>query len=149
VFAAHPHGAPLSRAPRPRSGPAKRANENPNSPDETDVQAAVANIEQNYVDLAKERGIYMNKCKKIRATMAGDYDTAAQKGIAKKLLKMIIKERELERKIYAVADSLENDERSEMDMLKEKLGEFANTPLGKAALAQTAGGNGQAQAGAT
>lgn len=111
------------------------------------MQAAVANIEQCYSDLASERGIYMSKCKRIRETMAGDYDKASDQGISKKLLKKIIKERELERKIFGLSDDLEADERSEIEMLKEKLGEFANTPLGKAALAKV-DGSGLAQAGA-
>jgi hypothetical protein len=115
---------------------AKRANENTNGPDDTDVQAAVQNIEQRYVELASERGVYMQKCKRIREGMASDYDDAVNKGIAKKLLKKIVKERDLERKIYALGDDLEPDEVSEIEMLKEKLGEFANTPLGKAAMAQ-------------
>jgi len=126
---------------------AKHATENTNSPSEDDVQAAVANIEQCYSDLASERGIYMSKCKRIRETMAGDYDKASDQGISKKLLKKIIKERELERKIFGLSDDLEADERSEIEMLKEKLGEFANTPLGKAALAKV-DGSGLAQAGA-
>lgn len=118
---------------------AKRANENTNGPDDTDVQAAVKNIEQCYADLASERGVYMQKCKRIREGMASDYDDAVNKGIAKKLLKKIVKERDLERKIYALGDDLEPDEVSEIEMLKEKLGEFANTPLGKAAMAQAEG----------
>jgi hypothetical protein len=77
----------------------------------------------------------MNKCRGIRQRMAGDYDTAQEKGITKKLLKKIIKERDLDRKIQAITDDLEPDELSEHQMLMEKLGEFANTPLGKAALA--------------
>jgi hypothetical protein len=112
------------------------------------VQAALAHVEQNYADLASERGIYMSKCKRIRETMAGDYDKASDQGISKKLLKKIIKERELERKIGALTDDLEDDERSEHQMLMEKLGEFANTPLGKAALAKVDGGTTLAQAGA-
>ena len=38
----------------------------------------------------------MTKCKKIREVMLGDYDTAADQGVSKKLLKKIIKERALE-----------------------------------------------------
>jgi hypothetical protein len=113
----------------------KKANENTNAPSEDDVQASVANIEQNYADLLREKGIYMNKCRGIRQRMSGDYDTAQEKGISKKLLRKIIKERDLERKISAITDDLEPDELSEHQMLMEKLGEFANTPLGKAALA--------------
>jgi hypothetical protein len=77
----------------------------------------------------------------------GDYDSASEKGISKKLLKKIVKERDLERKIAKLTDDLEPDEVNEHAMLMEKLGEFANTPLGKAALA-SASGNGGAQAGA-
>jgi hypothetical protein len=99
------------------------------------VQAAVASIEKQYEKLGTGRGVYMNKCKRIREVMAGDYDEANKRGISKKLLKKIIKERELERKISAITDGLEDDGRSELDMLMEKLGEFANTPLGKAAMA--------------
>jgi hypothetical protein len=121
---------------------ARNAKENTNSPDDTDVQAAVRNIEERYVDLASERGVYMQKCKRIREGMANDYDTAGNRGISKKLLKKIVKERELERKIAALTEDLEPDEISEHQMLIEKLGEFANTPLGAAALAKA--GNGTA-----
>jgi hypothetical protein len=51
--------------------------------------------------------------------MAGDYESAIEKGISKKLMKKVVKEREFERKIFALSDDLEADERSEMDMLKE------------------------------
>jgi hypothetical protein len=105
-----------------------------NSPEEEDVRAAVSNIEQCFTELASERGSYMSKCRRIRDTMASHYDEAANKGIAKKLLKKIVKERELERKIDALTIDLEPDERSELEMLVEKLGEFANTPLGQAAM---------------
>jgi hypothetical protein len=115
---------------------AKKANvENSNTPSQNDVQGAVRAIEECYERLAKERGIYMRKCKGIREDMAGGYDDAANRGIAKKLLKKIVKERELERKIAAITDNLEDDERSELDMLIQQLGNFANTPLGAAAIA--------------
>jgi hypothetical protein len=81
----------------------------------------------------------MQKCKRIREAMANDYDTASNRGISKKLLKKIVKERELERKIEGLTDDLEPDERSELEMLIEKLGEFANTPLGQAAMAKADG----------
>ena len=113
---------------------ARKANET-NSPDSEDVKAAVTNIEERLSDLASERGIYMQKCKRIREGMANDYETAGNRGISKKLLKTIVKERELERKIDALTIELEPDERSEREMLVEKLGEFVNTPLGAAALA--------------
>jgi hypothetical protein len=78
--------------------------------------------------------------------VADQYDHAGDQGISKKLLKTKVKERALDRKIDDLTADLEDDERSEYQMLSEKLGEFADTPLGAAAMAR-AGGNG-AQAGA-
>jgi F0F1-type ATP synthase membrane subunit b/b' len=131
---------------------ARAANEAaPNSPTPEHVKDSLKAIEECYGDLATERGKYMQKCKKIRESMSDEYDSAAKRGISKKLLKKIVKERELDRKIEALTADLEEDERSEMDMLMEKLGDFANTPLGKAAQAAMASapGNGaQAAAGA-
>jgi hypothetical protein len=92
----------------------------------------------------------MSKCKKIRGVMEDDYKSAANLGISKKLLKKIVKERDFERKIEALTADLEPDEVSEHAMLMEKLGEFANTPLGAAAVAKAApkadGKDAQAQA---
>ena len=130
---------------------ARKASENVNSPNDVDVQAAVRNVEERYVDLASERGSYMLKCRRIREGMANDYEAAGNRGISKKLLKKIIKERELERRIDALTIDLEPDERSELEMLVEKLGDFGNSPLGKAALAAATKAEGPAtlnQAGA-
>jgi hypothetical protein len=128
---------------------ARQANEaTPNSPSPEHVKDSLKAIEECYGDLATERGKYMQKCKKIRESMADEYESAGKRGISKKLLKKIVKEREYDRKIEALTADLEEDERSELDMLMEKLGEFANTPLGKATIAAhtAAAGNGGAQA---
>jgi hypothetical protein len=77
--------------------------------------------------------------KTIRAKMSDHFDRAIEKGISKKLLKLIVKERELERRIKGLTHDLEADEKNEHQMLMEKLGEFANTPLGRAALAGASG----------
>ncbi len=114
---------------------AKHANEKTNSPDSEHIQAAVRNVEDRYAELASERGKYMLQCRRIREHMSNDYDRAVEQGISKKLLKLIIKERELERKIEGLALDLEADERSELEMLTEALGDFGTLPLGKAALA--------------
>lgn len=114
---------------------ARKASENTNAPDDVDVQTAVKSIETHFEHLATERGVYMQKCKRIREAMASDYEIAGNRGISKKLLKSIVKERDLERKIDAITIDLEPDERSEREMLVEKLGSFGELPLGKAAIA--------------
>jgi len=47
---------------------------------------------------------------------------------------MLLKKRDLERKLAAVRDDLEAGEQNTYDMRVEKLGDFKNTPLGGAAL---------------
>jgi hypothetical protein len=113
---------------------AKKANEVTNAPESEDVQRAVRDIEDRFVELASEKGAYMLKCRRIRESMKGDYERASERGISQKLLKLIVKERELERRIDGLATDLENDERSELEMLMEKLGDFGSLPLGLAAI---------------
>jgi hypothetical protein len=73
----------------------------------------------------------------IRNRIKDDYSEASDKGISKKLLKT--DERKLERKINGLHDVLEPDEQSKLEMLTEKLGDFANTPPGGAAMAKASG----------
>lgn len=105
-----------------------------NEPSAEHVVEAVEAIEKLYGDLLVEKTTYMSKCKTIRKIMADEYDSASNRGISKKLLKTKVKERDLERKIDDLTADLEDDERSEYQMLSEKLGEFGELPLGKAAL---------------
>jgi hypothetical protein len=73
-----------------------------------DVQSAVGGIEQAHRDLLAERGAYMQRCRVIRDSISAIYEEARL--------------------------ALEADEQNEFDDLTEMLGDFANTPLGKAAL---------------
>jgi hypothetical protein len=99
------------------------------------VQEAVAAIEKVDADLLQARLDYMKQCKGLRNIKADEYDSASNRGISKKLLKTKIKERDLKAKAAKLTKDLEEDERSEYQMLSEKLGEFADTPLGQAAMA--------------
>lgn len=110
-----------------------------NEPAAEDVQAAVEAIEKLDGDLLSEKMAYMNRCKIIRKMKADKYDHASDQGINRKLLKAKIKERDLERKIDGITEDFEADEVNEYEMLTEKLGEFANTPLGQAAMARADG----------
>jgi hypothetical protein len=86
----------------------------------------------------------MSACRTIRDRMADDYDQASNKGISKKALKVIIKERELERKINDLHEVLEPDVADEVAMLTEVLGDFGNTGLGAAAINAANKANGAA-----
>jgi hypothetical protein len=111
-----------------------------NEPSAEHVKQAVEAIEKLDADLLAEKVAYMNRCKTIRKIKADRYDQASDRGIGKKLLKTKIKERSLHRRIDGLTADLEADERSEYEMISEKLGEFADTPLGGAALARAADG---------
>lgn len=119
-------------------------NANANEPSDEHVQDAVQAIEGHFADLLKEKMAYMSRAKNIRGQIANSYDVAQDKGIMKKLLKKLVKEREYERKIAALVDDLENDEIMELEMLASKLGEFANTPLGAAAMSRAGKPDGRA-----
>jgi hypothetical protein len=119
-----------------------------NEPTAEHVQEAVAALEKVDADLLDARLAYMKQCKDLRKIKADEYDSASNRGISKRLLKKKIKQRDLERKIDGLTEDLEDDERSEYQMLSEKLGEFADTPLGAAALARADGNGTQARMGA-
>ncbi|HEY2212301.1 MAG TPA: hypothetical protein VGH62_11925 [Bradyrhizobium sp.] len=103
-------------------------------PTSEEVQAAVSKIEVCQDELLSERGAYMQKCRQIREGIAAAYDLAKQRGILRKQLRALLKERDLERKLHAVRADLEADEVEHFDFLKQKLGDLAETPLGQAAL---------------
>jgi hypothetical protein len=119
-----------------------------NEPSVEDVQGAVDGIEKLYGDLLSEKMAYMSRCKIIRKMVADKYDHASDQGISKKLLKTKIKERGFIKKIEGLTADLEADEKSEYQMLSEKLGEFGDTPLGAAALKKADGKDSSAHAGA-
>lgn len=112
---------------------AKQANTS-NEPTQEHVRDAVTAIEANFEKMLELKMEYMKSCKGFRHAIADEYDSASNRGISKKLLKQKIKERGLLKKIDDMAKALEADEISEYEMLSEKLGEFAETPLGAAAL---------------
>jgi hypothetical protein len=98
----------------------------------------VARVERLLDDLASEKGEYMRKAKAIREDIQLVIDDAEAAGIPKKELKAVIKTRELETRAAAIRDDLEGDAQSVFDMIRAALGDFADTPLGQAALDQAA-----------
>jgi Arc/MetJ-type ribon-helix-helix transcriptional regulator len=102
--------------------------------DREKLQDIVGRIEQCFADLLSERGAYMNRCRGIREGITAAYDDAKAQGIPKKELRALVKTRELERKIAAQFAELEADEQQNYQMIQEALGDFADSPLGAAAV---------------
>lgn len=118
-----------------------------NEPKAEHVIEAVQAIEALDADLLNLKMSYMAQCKNVRRSKADEFESASNRGISRKLLKLKIKERDLQRKIEGGVADLEEDERSEYQMLTEKLGDFASTPLGAAAMAKADGKGTQTQMG--
>jgi uncharacterized protein (UPF0335 family) len=94
----------------------------------------VQRIEQLHDDIATLQAENAERCQNIREDIKEVYHDARAAGLAPKPLKALIKVRELSRKAHAVRKKLDLDQRAEFEQLVEALGEFAETPLGEAAL---------------
>lgn len=77
---------------------------------------------------------HMNKVRKVREQQGELLDDAKSKGVPKKVVKAIAKARELESKAKALIDDLEDDDQSFAVDIRKALGDFADLPLGSAAV---------------
>ena len=112
---------------------ARHARENEPSP--AAVRKAVRDVEEQLTELLSLQGSYMNRCAKVRAKIKDIKDNAVEaRSVPKKSLNTVLKRRGLRRKLENTILELEKDERAEVSMLEKKLGDLADTPLGKAAL---------------
>lgn len=93
-------------------------------------------VENLYDELASEKGEYMNRARQIRESIARVLVEAKDAGIPKKEFKTVIKARQLENRLEHLRDDLEPDEAETFDQIRLALGDYADTPLGQAALAR-------------
>lgn len=106
----------------------------PNTFDPKRVEKIVNKIEHEHEGLLTERMSYMGKCRPYRERIGQHYEEGIGFGIPKAVLKAKIKERALLRQIDGIPDDFEDDERETYEQLSQALGEYADTPLGKAAM---------------
>lgn len=113
-----------------------------NGYDETKARDYFAKVEGHLDELATERGEFMQRCKVIRGHIDEVLTEARDDlGIPKKAFKGVIREHELKRKLEAVRDDLAEDAdiQDAFDLLKVALGDFADLPLGAAAIERAGG----------
>lgn len=80
----------------------------------------------------------LRDCKSVHEDIKLVYQEAKDEaGIPKKALKNVIKARALEAKAAAVREDLENEDQDNYDLIRQALGDLADTPLGGAVLANT------------
>ena len=88
-------------------------------------------LEQEFASL---RGKFMADAKAIRDKQKELLDDAKSQGIAKKVVKNVVKARELEARAKDLRDDLEDDDRELFVDIRKALGDFADLPLGAAAV---------------
>lgn len=77
---------------------------------------------------------YMAECAKISARQKDLCDDAKGAGLNGKVLRATVKQRALERKAAAIVEALEDDDADLVRDIREALGDFADLPLGAAAV---------------
>lgn len=122
--------------------------ENTVQPANNEGSKFVERIENLNDDLASERGEYMVKAKAINEDKKTVLDDAKAAGFTKATIKAIVKARELERKATAAREDLDMSDRETFDSIRHSLGDFAELPLGQAAMDQAAANGTEAQASA-
>jgi hypothetical protein len=105
-----------------------------NAPSAELIQRFVGEIEKQYRDLASEKALYMKRCQPFHAAVRDLFDAAKDAGLARQALKLNLEERKLERKLAKMAENLDDDDRDLAEYMREKLADFANLPLGAAAV---------------
>ena len=131
IEAPEPHEIKMTVGRQKRAQPRKGGGaDNPNL-----VIEFVGRIENLHADLEKEKSAYMLACKALREDIKEVLDEAQQKGLPKRPLRAIVKQRALEKKVAACRDDLEDDDHvSAFDVMKAALGDLADLPLGQAAM---------------
>ena len=87
--------------------------------------------------IASRQGEYMKFCRDQRDLISGVFDRAKDAGIPRAELKVVLKERDLQRKIEALRDNFEDDQAETYDQIKLSLGMISDLPLGQASLARS------------
>jgi hypothetical protein len=103
-----------------------------------------ASFVDKYEDLEREKlrekMSYMERCRRITEQQKELLDDAKSKGIAKKVVRNVAKARELEAKVKDLLDDLEDDDKSMFIDIRKALGDYADLPLGVAAVEREDGG---------
>lgn len=100
------------------------------------TQNFVERIENLHDEIASIMMNALTECKAVHADIKIVYQEAKDEaGIPKKALKRVIKARSLERKASEVREELEGEDQDNFDLIRQALGDLAETPLGQATMA--------------
>jgi uncharacterized protein (UPF0335 family) len=98
------------------------------------LQDIVSRLDELDATLASERGKFMKRCRDIAEDRKGVMTEAKARGIPLKPLKTELKIRKLSHKMEEMRSELETEDLEQAKLIQEALGDYANLPLGKAAV---------------
>jgi len=106
----------------------------------------IERIENLNKQLDEIKSEHMLKCKDVRADIKQVLDEAKAEGYTKAVIKAVVKARALERKAGEAREDLDIADRDTFDVIRHALGDYADTPLGAAALDAARNGSAEAHA---
>ena len=106
-----------------------------NAIDPTTARRFVGEIDRCEAELLTLRGEYMARCKGVRERMKDWKEQAATAGIPRSGLNFLLKRRKIEEKLKSLEADAEPEIVETADMIRDALGDFADLPLGGAAVA--------------
>ncbi len=104
------------------------------NPDE--MASFVDKFEELEKEILREKMSYMERCRRIRTQQKELLDDAKDQGLPKNVVKAVVKARDLERKADAIMEELEDDAQQIFKDIREALGDYADLPLGAAAVSR-------------
>ena len=98
------------------------------------VRTLFRRIDRLLDELASERDAYQERAREIRIEIDHALLDAENAGIPKRQAKAVVRARQLEDKLAGVRNKLELGDVESYDAIRAALGDYADTPLGRAAL---------------
>lgn len=99
-----------------------------------ELKSYISRIENIDTEIASETGTFMASVKSLKEDKKEIFAEAKDKGLPIRALKAELKLRALDRDKAKVVAGLEEDDRENLELIQEKLGDLASTPLGAAAM---------------
>ena len=103
-------------------------------PDNAELKGYLDRIDEQDDVLASLRGTYMNECKSPHESIREVLTEAREAGVNMKAFRVLLKGHRNDRKQLARIAELESEDADAHAEMVEALGEFADTPLGAAAV---------------
>ena len=105
-----------------------------NRANDSEAASFVERFEELEANVLKRRMSFLEDCRKIRHEQKELLDDAKSQGVAKQVVRSVVRARALQTNITALEENLEDDDRQLFKGIRDVLGDYGDTPLGQAAI---------------